>query len=183
MAKPKPLKVYRTPIGFHDAYVATATKKAALEAWGSHRNLFALGEAEQVTNAKLMRAPLASPGTIIKVTRGTMAKQLKALPPEEKPEAKSRTTKSAKPRALGTKKKPVPRPSRAAVDRAEAARAAVQDAHTEERAKIDDEIERLRDRREALVPRQAKALAASDAAVDHATSVYGERLSAWLEQG
>jgi hypothetical protein len=27
------LKVYRTPIGFHDALVAAASQKAALEAW------------------------------------------------------------------------------------------------------------------------------------------------------
>ena len=29
------LKVYRTPIGFHDAYVAAPSQKAALDAWGS----------------------------------------------------------------------------------------------------------------------------------------------------
>jgi hypothetical protein len=27
------LKVFRTPIGFHDAYVAAPSKKAALAAW------------------------------------------------------------------------------------------------------------------------------------------------------
>lgn len=41
MAKAKrnrKLKVYRTPIGFHDAYVAAPSQKAALEAWGVETN-------------------------------------------------------------------------------------------------------------------------------------------------
>lgn len=29
------LKVFRTPIGFHDAYVAVPSQKAALEAYGA----------------------------------------------------------------------------------------------------------------------------------------------------
>ena len=45
------LKVYRTPIGFHDAYVAAPSQKAALAAWGADANLFARGSAEQVTEA------------------------------------------------------------------------------------------------------------------------------------
>ena len=57
---PRKLKVFRTPIGFHDAYVATPTKKAALEAWGTDANLFARGTAEEVTDPKLTAAPLAS---------------------------------------------------------------------------------------------------------------------------
>ena len=40
-AKRKPkLKVYSTPIGFHDALVAAPSQKAALEAWGAGTNLF-----------------------------------------------------------------------------------------------------------------------------------------------
>ena len=55
MAKPRKskLKVFRTPIGFHDAYVAAPSQKAALEAWGSDSNLFAAGAAELVTDAAL----------------------------------------------------------------------------------------------------------------------------------
>lgn len=67
------LKVYRTPIGFHDAYVATPSQKAALEAWGADANLFARGSAEQVTEAELMQEPLANPGKIIKRPRGSEA--------------------------------------------------------------------------------------------------------------
>lgn len=34
MPRKQKLKVYRTPIGFHDAYVAAPSQKAALKAWG-----------------------------------------------------------------------------------------------------------------------------------------------------
>jgi hypothetical protein len=37
------LKVFRTPIGFHDDYVAASSRKAALEAWGGDADLFACG--------------------------------------------------------------------------------------------------------------------------------------------
>ena len=67
---PRKLKVFRTPIGFHDAYVATPTKKAALEAWGTDANLFARGTAEEVTDPKLTAAPLERPGEVIRVSRG-----------------------------------------------------------------------------------------------------------------
>jgi len=76
---PRPLKVFRTAIGFHDAYVAAPTMKAALAAWGAERNLFASGRAERVTDPKLTKAALADPGKVIKVLRGTAAEQYAAL--------------------------------------------------------------------------------------------------------
>ena len=79
MAKPKTLKVFRTPIGFHDAYVAAPTQKAALEAWGTDTNLFARGAAEQVTDPDLMTEPLERPGEVIKRLRATEAEQVAAL--------------------------------------------------------------------------------------------------------
>ena len=76
--KPK-LKVYRTPIGFHDAFVAAPNQKAALDAWGAKTNLFARDLAEEVTDPKLTRTPLGDPGKVIKVLRGSEAEQLAAL--------------------------------------------------------------------------------------------------------
>jgi hypothetical protein len=73
------LKVYRTPIGFHDALVAAPNQKAALDAWGASTNLFSQGSANVVTDPKLTREPLANPGEVIKVPRGTRAEQLAAL--------------------------------------------------------------------------------------------------------
>src|SRR3546814_12633677 len=69
-------------IGFHDAYVAAPSQKAALEAWGADANLFARGVAEVVTDPALTAEPLAHPGTVIKRPRGSMAEHLAALPAE-----------------------------------------------------------------------------------------------------
>lgn len=74
------LKVFRTPIGFHDAFVAAPSRKAALAAWGSDVDLFARGVAEEVHDAALMRQPLANPGQVIKLSRGSKAQQIAALP-------------------------------------------------------------------------------------------------------
>ena len=79
MAKGKKLKVFRTPIGFHDAYVAAPSMKAALEAWGSGTNLFTQGAAELVTDPKLTKAPLARPGEVVRVLRGSEGEQIRAL--------------------------------------------------------------------------------------------------------
>src|SRR5690606_19513802 len=116
---PRKLKVFRTPTGFHDAYVAAPSRKAALEAWGADADLFARGVAEQVTDAKLMAAPLERPGEVIKVSRGDLAAQLKALGPRRgKQPAGAKADKSGKPRK---KAKSRPSPKRDRVDAAEAA--------------------------------------------------------------
>eukprot|EP01035_Chromulina_nebulosa_P046785 gene46785-63390_t len=60
LVMPRQLKVFRTPIGFHDAYVAAPSRKAALQAWGSDADLFARGMAEIVTDPALTAGPLAN---------------------------------------------------------------------------------------------------------------------------
>ena len=82
------LKVYRTPIGFHDAYVAAPSQKAALLAWGSDADLFARGIAELVTDEELIAAPLASPGKVIRKLRGTTDEQLEAAKMPDRPKVK-----------------------------------------------------------------------------------------------
>lgn len=109
------LKVFRTPIGFHDAFVAAPSQKAALEAWGSDSNLFAQGAAEQVTEPALMKVPLENPGQVVKVLRGTKAEQLAALG-KQKP---SKRPSGKQPEILPARRSP--RPSRTALDKAEAA--------------------------------------------------------------
>ncbi len=109
------LKVYRTPIGFHDAYVAAPSQKAALKAWGSDADLFARGVAEVVTDPALTAEPLARPGAVIRRLRGTVEEQLAAAPP-----GSVRARKAASPRVTP------PRPDRAALDAAERALAAAE---------------------------------------------------------
>ena len=73
------LKVYSTPIGFHDALVAAPSQKAALKAWDADTNLFSQGAAHVVTDPDLTKQPLAKPGQVIKVSRGTRRQHLSAL--------------------------------------------------------------------------------------------------------
>ena len=112
------LKVFRTPIGFHDAYVAAPSQKAALQAWGTNTDLFARGVAEQVTDAALMEEPLAHPGEVIRKTRGTVDDHMAALPANPKRKPPDATDA---PPAETRRTKPKPRPSRSKLDQAEQA--------------------------------------------------------------
>ena len=79
------LKVFRTAIGFHDAYVAAPSRKAALEAWGADANIFAQGIAEQVTDPKLMEEPLSRPGEVIRKLRGSAEEHVAAADSQRMP--------------------------------------------------------------------------------------------------
>src|SRR5215218_8199225 len=100
------LKVFRTPIGFHDAFVAAPSRKAALEAWGSATDLFSAEIAEEVKalDGKGAKGALARPGEVIRVERGG-GEGGRASP---QPDADRRKKKS-------------PKPSRAPLAKAEAA--------------------------------------------------------------
>lgn len=76
-ATPK-LKVYVTPAGFDDAFVAAPSQAAALKAWGADVDLFQRGVANVVTDAKPMKTPLATPGEVVRVARGSRAAHLRA---------------------------------------------------------------------------------------------------------
>jgi hypothetical protein len=143
------LKVFRTAIGFHDAYVAAPSRKAALEAWGSDRNLFASALAEEVTDPALTTAPLADPGKVVKVRRGSSAENMAALA-ETRPRRRASSSKPALPRAT--------RPSRAALDKAEAAVGRAEASLKQELATIDAEMEALRKRRRAVMDARKKAI-------------------------
>lgn len=109
------LKVFRTAIGFHDAYVAAPSQKAALEAWGAEANLFARGAAELVDDPELSKEPLAHPGQVIRRSRGTEAEHLAALGAGDRDEKGRR----ARHRAKVPAKPPRPRPDRQPLDDAE----------------------------------------------------------------
>ena len=153
MAKAKKLKVFRTPIGFHDAYVAAPSMKAALAAWGSSTNLFSQGAAELVTDPKLTRAPLARPGEVVRVPRGSEGEHFKALgrTKKAKKEAGSRIKSG-----MTTEKKRGRRPSSAAVERAEAALARTEARHREARDKLRAEAAAI-DKQRREIERQQRA--------------------------
>lgn len=154
MAKAKrkqKLKVFSTPIGFHDALVAAPSQKAALEAWGSDTNLFSQGSAHVVTDPTLTKVPLEHPGQVVKVLRGNEAEQLAALD-QQKP---LRNRKALKAEVLPKKAgKRLPKPSRSALARAESALEKLETRQSSEREKLDKEIKALERRRRELLRRQ-----------------------------
>ena len=177
------LKVFRTAIGFHDAYVAVPTKKAALAAWGANKNLFQRGDAEEVTDPALTRAPLARPGEVIKVVRGTEAEHLAALPPDApQPRKKAEAEAPAKPDKAKNARKAKPRPSRAELDAAEDA---LDDARTGFEKRLGElarrEAELARDRR-ALDAERRDVLERLERARDTAHDRYETALAKWREQ-
>ena len=142
------LKVYRTPIGFHDAYVAAPSMKAALKAWGTEKNLFARGAAELVTDAKLTKEPLARPGEVIKLARGSAAEHRKAAGSRDEEAGGSKTTPQRKP----AKRKPPP--DRKPLEKAEQALSAARTKYDRDFADIDDQLAGLQEERRKLARAQ-----------------------------
>ncbi|MFW2831704.1 hypothetical protein [Sphingomonas sp. ID0503] len=183
MARAQKLKVYRTPIGFHDAYVAAPSQKAALEAWGSDANLFTRGVAELVSDEALTKEPLASPGKVIKRLRGTADEQNAALR-SGRDGGRSRTKKRGDdPEEPPTerKAKPKPRPSRAALDEAEQALDALLKAQRREDA---DLLERQRAfdlERKRITQEHERARKTAEKHVETARKAHSAALDRWLE--
>lgn len=165
------LKVYRTPIGFHDAYIAAPSQKAALAAWGSDKDLFARGDAEIVTDPALTTAPLARPGEVIKRLRATAEEQIAAAPPPAT--AKPRTAKQTQ-----AKPKP-PRPDHGMVEAAEHALADAQATQRDEQRALLSEEAALAERRRAMRAKHADEITHLEAVRDAAERAYADALSAW----
>ena len=188
MARATKLKVYRTAIGFHDAYVAAPSQKAALEAWGSDKDLFGRGVAEIVTDPALTEEPLASPGKVVRRLRGTADEQMAALPPDKprrdvrskgSDQAVARPTRATAAPPRAAKRKPKPAPSRAKLVAAEEA-LTIFDAQARERL---DELER---REAALVKERTTLLSVQETdrarlarRLDHEREGYDGAIARW----
>lgn len=147
------LKVYSTPIGFHDAFVAAPSQKAALEAWGASTNLFSQGSAHVVTDPKLAKIPLEHPGQVIKVSRGSHAEQLAALAKQEPPKRRAEPEVDIVPKKA--KKRP-PKPNRSALTKAEDALDALREKQDAEMAKLERQIDALEKRRREMKHNQER---------------------------
>ena len=168
MARAARLKVYRTSAGFEDAYVAAPSQAAALKAWGARGDLFALGEAEVVTDPELTAEPLARPGEVIRRPRGDMAAMLAAA---AKPKPSAGAAGKAASGREPSRAPPPPPPDRSALDAAEKALAEARDrlAHdldaiAEERAELDAQERRTRRDGEVEAKRLEKARAEAERA-------------------
>lgn len=176
------LKVYRTPIGFHDAYVAAPSQKAALEAWGADANLFARGSAEQVTDAELVREPLANPGKVIKRPRGSEAEHLASLAksPQRPGGAKSRPGKATPPNSPPKRASPpTPRPSRTPLDKAEEVLAQQEEEDRAALKKLEEKQAQLRAQIEQLRKQQQAAYRQLADRVDNERRKYDTALERW----
>jgi hypothetical protein len=165
------LKVFRTAAGFHDAYIAAPSRKAALAAWGADVDLFARGIAEQVTDPKLTAEPLRKPGEVIMLSRGGLADQLKALGPRKK--------KAAAARPGGATPKKTKPPSRAKLDKAEAALAEAERRQAAELRKLEAEQAKLQTKIDALTARHQRETAALKRRRKEAEATYRDALDAW----
>ena len=182
MAKPKrkqKLKVFRTPIGFHDAYVAAPSQKAALEAWGVDTNLFARGSAEQVTDPELTEVPLKHAGQVVKVLRGTQAEQLAALKKQEpKRSSTSRSSRAGKAEVVPKRpKKRAPKPSRTALGRAEAALEKLEKRQEKQREAIAKQERALERRRRDMERRHGRERDKAGAKVESERETYREAVA------
>jgi hypothetical protein len=67
---PRPLKVFKTHIGFFDLVVAAPSRKAAVAAWHASPRLFAQGFAAVTQETDAIQAALAAPGQVLKRPHG-----------------------------------------------------------------------------------------------------------------
>ena len=173
---PRKLKVFRTSTGFHDAYVAAPSRKAALTAWGADADLFARGVAEEVTDPKLARAALERPGEVIRLSRGDLSAQLKALPPRKTRRAAPSAKPDAKPRKAA---RPKPPPKRDKVDAAENALSDARRRHEAEADQLLAERAAIERRLATLHAKHDKHIAMLERKRDRARESYRAALARW----
>lgn len=116
------LKVFRTHLGFYDMIVAAPSQKAAAQAWGADRHVFAQGFAKVTTDPKLVEAALAKPGVVLRRQFGSDAgfsenPSLISPPSGSKAEAPRRKRKEQAAPEAGARKKAKERADRTAADR------------------------------------------------------------------
>lgn len=180
MARKSPLKVFRTPIGFHDAYVAAPSRKAALEAWGADKDLFASGSAELVTDPELTAQPLASPGEVIKRSRGSLAEHLRAAGRTTGKAKRAKADASAKAEPPPKRRRaPKPRPGRDKLDRAEAVLGEFEARAASERAELDRREAELLKERKALNAKHRHQTDALQAKLERARESYEQAMERW----
>jgi hypothetical protein len=175
------LKVFRTAIGFHDAYVAAPSRKAALAAWGTDKDLFARSVAEEVSDPALMEEPLSAPGTVFR--------QLRSMPADEPAVTPRKATKrkAASSAAVKTAMQPVPppppppRPSDAELEEAQQVLDEARKQHEQEQRDLAVRERELAKERRAVETRQAGEMRRLQKRLDTVRQDYGARLAAWQQ--
>lgn len=183
------LKVFRTPVGFHDAYVAASSQKAALEAWGAEADLFARGVAERVADPALEALPLSRPGEVIKVLRDGEEGQFEGAAEERAVKRKvgSKKAPNVRPPPSPPARKPPrkakkPRPSRDALSRLEAAMEEEEQSFQQALQALAAEEQELRSKRQMLRAKHEQFIQKQDAVLSKARADFRRRLEAWARE-
>jgi len=189
---PRKLKTFTTSLGFFDLAVAAPSMKAALEAWGLHRNAFHEGTAQETTDRNIIAATMAQPGVVLRRAVGSKAKfEVDAAPPKSlpagvkppapapkakrrpKPVARSRSGKAAASKAASAKiiQFEAEKVRREKAREQERQKQEIDARRDEERraqaaAKAEAKLERGRKAHEAKLRKLEKALAAAQDRVD-----------------
>lgn len=137
------LKVFVTSDGLTDYVVATTSRAKALDAWGSHQDLFKVGLARETDDPALVEAAASRPGQVLKRAAGSRA-TLERLKP-------AKAHKPAKPAG------PSPAALKEVAD-LEAKLAAAAVDHERERAALDARHASVRARLEASLAKARTAL-------------------------
>lgn len=183
MPSQRKLKVFRTSIGFHDAYVAAPSRKAALAAWGAATDLFAIGSAEQVTDPKLMLAALDRPGEVVRQSRGPAAQHMEAAelirgPTGRRSKQSATAPKAPKPRPSHSLRA---RPDRGKLDEAETALDAFERSADTKRRALRERERALAKEKSKLEANLAKARDRLEQELEKARSQHDRALARWRE--
>jgi colicin import membrane protein len=154
---PRKLKVYQTSQGFFDLAVAAPSMKAALEAWGTTRNLFHQGYAKESDDSEVIAATMAKPGVVLQRPVGS-SKPFREHP--ELPTASSLETHSPQ---FKEPRKEAKAPKARKIDEKEERRAAAAFEKEERRRKLQRQKEemaaaKVRARRKAAIEKAEAAL-------------------------
>lgn len=165
---PRKLRTFTTSAGFFDLAVAAPSMKAALEAWGSRRNLFHHGFAQLNEEPEIVAATMAKPGVVLRRPVGTNAAF------SEHPDLPKHLGGSGRPvsaKRAASSRKPAARPIDERAAR-EAARSFEKEQKRRERQARGEEAARDKQRR-----RKDRAVAAAAAALEKARRVHEQRLN------
>ena len=141
------LKVFQAQFGFFDTVVAAPSRAAALRAWGTHQDLFASGQATEITDKAAVAAATAHPETPLRRAVGStdpFALEPAGLP--EVPDAPKPKKAAAKAEPVAPAKSPA---DRSKLDAAEKALRALDDRRKDEEADFRHEQDELETRRDA----------------------------------
>jgi hypothetical protein len=159
------LKVFRTTSGIHDHVVAAPSRPAALKAWGARTDLFSMGVAEEVTDAKIKKKAFAHPGEVISISRSG--------------EAGAKVVEKRK----SPKKRRAPKPSRKKLGAAEQRLEQLSAKQQFEMSEIDRELQTVQRRREQLERRHGRARAEAEEKLEIARADYEAALDQWSPDG